>query len=324
MTNGEGQQGAPRGNEMLTPREQRRREFETLKKLFGFELSFEDIVGDDKSRPASLIRHVLMWAHARGKDNPTSLSKTARMYGREHHVTVLDAVRGLNSKASRNLDPEFDEKLELLLEASVFIVDKKDVPEEMQKRIAELRSSGAFTDEKWALGMNKRRKPAIQRPLDYQGPGRLKRENAALALIQQNKTDAEIMESLNISRKTLWNYKDSLIMKGLLEKDLVEKRGAKIGPNFRGIDDKGNTLLALTPEDILIADLRLKQSKTLTEICEELLSRGIEKTRGSVIGRVWRVFGGLDLISEDRFVRPKEPGGEVLYKKPPADVPSIK
>ena len=134
----------PEGDRTPLEPERMEADFKKLQQLFGLPISFAEIKGELRNRPIALVRHILMWAHARGKLNPASLPRAAEAFGRTH-ATLISGLKKLNRIAATNKDPAFDERLELLLESAALIADDQPIPPELVDRVQRLRNRGIFS-----------------------------------------------------------------------------------------------------------------------------------------------------------------------------------
>lgn len=91
----------------------------------------------------------------------------------------------------------------------------------------------------------------------------------------------------------------------------TEKYVSPSAPKYRGVDESGNRLLALSARDRAILEKAI-EGKTASQIADAL-----DIPRNTVLSAAHYMYGGLTRISRDRLIAPKTSGGEWIYKKPP-------
>lgn len=290
-------------NNIQTPREIRRNEYEKLKELFELDVTFEDILSPSRNRWVSFIRQVLTWAQAHsGENGSRTHERIAQMYNRTDGHFVNHATAGLRRDAIRSKHPVFDELLELFLETSCHIVRNQAIPSVLTQRIEMFMRLHTPED----VFAEYRGEPHQRR--------REGRQSKVLALLQAGTHVDEIVRDTGLSEWTINKYKRAFENTRLIERAPRKKRG-KMSPE-RGIDSEGNSLRALDVLDRHILRLSL-EGKNAEEISAELKKYGFAKSRFAVIGRAYRTFGGLEAISAQRLIKPSDPEGEWIYLKPP-------
>jgi len=129
-------------NEILTPFERRKRDYEQLKKLFDLSSRFEDIIassgtpGTDTGRETTFVRNVLMWAHYHANKDRIDMGDVGNIFGGRDRTSVRRALEIVDSRLKENTDELSLERLRLLTETALALARTHHVDSGLQERIA--------------------------------------------------------------------------------------------------------------------------------------------------------------------------------------------